>query len=305
MGHSPAARQGNTPLPHGMGASPHRSTRRPVVGQEATPVVRGREATSAYPMDRESWIARTLVALSDTVKTDFDLQTQATVLVERCAELVGTPDVGMLLTDEPGQLRVAQTTTERMRVLLAAELEVGEGPALGCLDNGRPALNLQGDRLDGPWARFGPLARAMGFQTVHVLPLRLRSETIGALMLCDGTDRVLTGTVSELCQAMADSTTIGIVHERSIRKYTELSQQLQSALDSRVLIEQAKGVLAERLTLSMDEAFELLRRFARTRNMNLASVARAAIDGQLMPSELQRAPSRSGGAGRGPQPSRA
>jgi ANTAR domain/GAF domain len=304
MGHSPSARQGDTPLPNGMGASPHRSTRRPVEGQEPTPItVAG--APSGYPVDRESWMARTLVALSDTVDTDFDLQTQATVLVERCAELVGGLDVGMLITDEPGHLQVAQTTTERMRVLLAAELEAGEGPALGCLADGRPVLNLQGERLDGPWVRFGPLARAMGFQTVHVLPLRLRSETIGSLVLCDATSRVLSGTVIELCQAMADSTTIGIVHERAIRKYTKLSEQLQSALDSRVLIEQAKGALAERLGIGIDDAFELLRRFARNRNRNLASVARAAIDGELTPTQLQRPTTRSGDPGRGSQPSRA
>ncbi len=238
---------------------------------------------------RAAWVAQTLIELTDTVGSDINLQGLTALLAQHYAELVGDPEVGIVFCDQSGLLQEAHASSERVHVLQSFQIEQQEGPAIECATTGHPVVNLRLEDAEGLWPRVVPLARVMGYRTMHVLPLRLRNQTIGAIQLCATDDRELSATTLELGQAMADSATIGILHERTVRRYEVLSEQLQSALNSRVLIEQAKGVMSERLGVDMNDAFTLLRRFARNHNLTLPSVARAAIDGELTPTELRRA----------------
>ncbi|PWU59160.1 transcriptional regulator, partial [Micromonospora globispora] len=137
----------------------------------------------------------------------------------------------------------------------------------------------------GRWPRFSAAAAEVGFAAVHALPMRLRSEVIGALNLFDTQPGALDQGKLRIGQALADVATIGLLQHRAIHRRDILTEQLQTALNSRVLIEQAKGVLAERLQVEVGEAFVLLRNGARSHNRRLSDLAQAIIDGseQLAP----------------------
>ncbi len=235
---------------------------------------------------REEWLARTFVELADTLVADFDLIDFMTVLVERCAELLESAEVGLALAATRGELRVMASSSERMRALELIEFQNDEGPCRDCLLLGERVLNVRLDQADDRWPRFAPQAREAGFHMVHALPLRLRTDVIGAM-------NIFSSELSELCpedvnltQALADAATIGILQERAIKHGTDLAGQLQGALNSRVVIEQAKGIVAERRQVDMDEAFALLRSYARSNRKQLSDVARAIIDHSLAPAEL-------------------
>jgi transcriptional regulator with GAF, ATPase, and Fis domain len=233
-----------------------------------------------------TWVARTLIELTDTVESDVGLQSLGVLLATRYAELVGDIEMGILLNDHTGGLHEAYASTERMQVLQSFEIGYLDGPAIDCALSGMATVNLRLEDTDEMWPRVVPLARSMGYRTLHVLPLRLRDQTIGTIELCDVDDRVVPAATLELGQALADSVTIGILHDRAVCRYVALSEQLQTALNTRVLIEQAKGVMSERLGVDMDEAFALLRCFARSHNLVLTSAAQAAIDGAITSAEL-------------------
>lgn len=211
---------------------------------------------------REEWLARTFVELVDTLVAGFDVIDLMSTLVDRCSELLESSEVGLALADPHGQLRVLASTTERMRVLELIEIQNDEGPCRDCFRSGEPLVNQRLDALDGRWPKFGREARSAGFLMVHALPLRLRSETIGAMNIFNAELVELTSQEVNLAQALADAATIGILQERAVRHGVELAGQLQRALNSRIVIEQAKGVVAERLRVGMDEAFDLMRGYA-------------------------------------------
>src|SRR5579863_3527152 len=131
--------------------------------------------------NREEWLARTFVELADTLVADFDLIDFMSVLVERCAEFLGSAEVGLALAAVRGELRVMASSSERMRALELIEFQNDEGPCRDCLLSGRQVLNHRLDIVDDPWPRFSPQAREAGFKMVHALPMRLRSEIIGAM----------------------------------------------------------------------------------------------------------------------------
>ena len=236
--------------------------------------------------NREEWLAHTFVELADTLVADFDLLDLMSVLVERCAELLDSTEVGLAMADARGQLRVLASSTERMRVLELIEVQNDEGPCRDCFQAGKPVLNQRLDLTDDRWPRFAPQAREAGFQMVHALPLRLRSDTIGAMNVFDADLRQLTSQEVHLAQGLADVATIGILQERAIHQGVQLADQLQQALNSRIAIEQAKGMVAERVHVGMDEAFGLLRGYARSRRQRLSDVAVALINGKLTPADL-------------------
>jgi transcriptional regulator with GAF, ATPase, and Fis domain len=236
--------------------------------------------------NREEWLAHTFVELADTLVADFDLLDLMSVLVERCAELLDSTEVGLAMADARGQLRVLASSTERMRVLELIEVQNDEGPCRDCFQAGKRILNQRLDLTGDRWPRFAPQAREAGFQMVHALPLRLRSDTIGAMNVFDADLRQLTPQEVHLAQGLADVATIGILQERAIHQGVQLADQLQQALNSRIAIEQAKGMVAERVHVGMDEAFGLLRGYARSRRRRLSDVAVALIDGTLSPADL-------------------
>jgi transcriptional regulator with GAF, ATPase, and Fis domain len=237
--------------------------------------------------NREEWLAQTFVELADTLVADFDLIDFMSVLVERCAELLDSAEVGLALAAARGELRVMASSTERMRALELIEVQNDEGPCRDCLRSGEQILNQRLADSEDRWPRFTHEAQEAGFQMVHALPLRLRSDVIGAMNIFSPELRELSPEDVNLTQALADAATIGILQERAVKHGADLAGQLQGALNSRIVIEQAKGIVAERRQLDMDQAFALLRSHARSHRIQLSDVAHAIIDHELSPADLQ------------------
>jgi hypothetical protein len=222
-------------------------------------------------------LADTFVELTDTMVADFDVIEFLHLLTDRSVALLPADAAGVVLADPRGELRVAAASSEAAGLVELFQVQIDQGPCLDCFRTGRPvtAAGLAGPGQ--PWPRFAAAAVSAGFSSVQALPMRLRDEVIGALNLFS------TGTVPfgpadlRLGQALADVATIGLLQERSIRRGEIAAEQLQAALNSRVIIEQAKGKLAERLSIDMDRAFALLRDYARNSNQKLTDVARTFV----------------------------
>jgi hypothetical protein len=228
----------------------------------------------------------TFVELADTLIDDFDVVDFLQLLVDRCVELLEVDAAGLLLADQHGQLQVIATSDEQVRLLELFQLQSDEGP---CLDSFRTGTRVSHPELTGArtrWPRFANAATAANFAAVDALPMRLRTEIIGALNLFRHQAGPLTGTAVRTAQALVDVATIGLLQERSIRHQEILTEQLQSALNSRVLIEQAKGLLAERLGQTMEVSFAALRGYAHRQNVKLSDVARSVIDGRTNADDL-------------------
>ena len=235
------------------------------------------------PMPREALLARTFVELADTLVDDFDVVEILTLLSHRCVEMLDVAAAGLMLVAPQGDLRVVASSSEEMRVVELFELQSQEGPCPDCFRTGESAFHGDLAGEDVPWKRFGPVALAAGFMSVLALPMRLRGVTIGALNLF----RTETGPLEEAdivaAQALADVATIAILQHRAAIQADLVVDQLNHALSSRVVIEQAKGILAERSGVDMGGAFSWLRNHARSNNLRLVDVAQSVIDGKLVP----------------------
>jgi transcriptional regulator with GAF, ATPase, and Fis domain len=237
-------------------------------------------------MDRERRVIQAFVGLADTLVDDYDVTDLLHELVDHCVELLSSDAAGLLLADQRGSLQVVASSTERTRLLELFQLQKDEGPCLECYRRGEPILVPDLTAEVSRWPHFAPVALDEGFGSVHALPLRLRNETIGAINLFASGSVDLSDEDLRLGRALADVATIGILQERAIRRTETLSEQLQGALNSRVIIEQAKGVLAERGGLDMDAAFASLRSYARSHNLHLRDVAREVVDGTVATDEV-------------------
>lgn len=235
-------------------------------------------------------VAQTFVALADTLVSEFDIIDFLQQLAERCVELLEVDAAGILVTDRRGHLRLMAASSEQTRLLELFQLQDEQGPCLDCFHGGAAVhcADLRGEDAMPRWPRFAPEAGRSGFAAVSALPMRLRTEVIGAMNLFRAEPGAMAAEQIELAQAMADVATIGLLQERAIRQSQILTEQLQSALNSRVVIEQAKGVLAERHGSSMDEAFTALRRHARDHNHLLTGLAHALVARSLDPAELDQ-----------------
>jgi GAF domain-containing protein len=234
-------------------------------------------------------VADIFVEFADTLVEDFDLIEFLQLVTARASELVDATAAGLLLADEHGQLQFMAASDERTELLELFQVQAHQGPCQDCFRQGVPVVNADLRDADGRWPLFAPRAVAAGFRSVHAFPLRLRSRVIGALNLF-GTDPggLEPGDV-RVVQALADVATIGLLQERAVRQSEILTEQLQAALNSRVIIEQAKGALAQIHGISADDAFELLRRYCRAHNLRLSLVAAALVtDPSSVPGLLVR-----------------
>jgi transcriptional regulator with GAF, ATPase, and Fis domain len=229
--------------------------------------------------DREQLLAVTFVELADTLVADFDVVDFLHGLVDRAVQLLDVDAAGLMLADQRGSLRVIASSTEQARLVELFQLQHDQGPCLECYQTGRPVYEADMAAAAQRWPVFAPAAAGAGFAAMQAIPMRLRDDVIGAMNLFMATPRRLDETGLRVGQALADVATIGLLQERNLRHQEVLAEQLQGALNSRVVIEQAKGVLAERMGLDMGQAFERLRGQARLQNRRLAELAGAVANG--------------------------
>ena len=234
-------------------------------------------------MTREADVVRSLVEMADTLVDDYDVVDLLTGLADRCVNLLGASAAGVMLASAEGSLGLVASSSEAMRLLELFELQAKEGP---CLDAFRTGERVDHENLQagsGRWPSFSTAALGAGFHSASALPLRLRDLTLGALNLLSATQTPMDEADVIVARAFADLATLSIVQHRASAEAQELNEQLSGALTSRVVIEQAKGVISERAGVDLAEAFARLRGHARTRNLRLTDVAEAAVDGTLDP----------------------
>ncbi|EWM12137.1 GAF and ANTAR domain-containing protein [Kutzneria sp. 744] len=227
----------------------------------------------------EQRLARVFVELADTLVDDFDMLEFLSMLVERCVELLDVAAAGVVLSDHRGALRMAAASSEQARLVELFAVQTDDGPCLDCVRTGLPvySANLAAD--EARWPRFAPAAVAAGFVATHAVPMRLRRNVIGALNLFKAEPNGVDPASVQLGQALADVATIGMLQQRAIDDNTVLVEQLQTALNSRVVIEQAKGVLSAHAGVDMDHAFTALRGYARSHNLRLSALAFTVANG--------------------------
>ena len=234
-------------------------------------------------MARESDIVRSLVEMADTLVDDYDVVDLLTGLADRCVSLLGVAAAGVMLASPEGDLRLVASSSEAMRVLEVFELQAQEGP---CLDAFRTGERVEHENLragEGRWPRFATVALEAGFQSAFALPLRVRDTTIGAMNLFHAAPTPMDERDVVVAQAFADLAAISVLQQRAASEAQRINEQLAEALTSRIVIEQAKGVISERAGVDLATSFSRLRSHARDNNLRLRDVAQAAIDGTLDP----------------------
>lgn len=227
-------------------------------------------------------VRETLIELTDTLVKDFDIVDYLGRLAGRCTELLGVTACGIVLVDYRGVLNLVGASAEQVRLLELSQLQNAEGPCVDAYRTGRRVQRADLTDADPRWPRFAAAARAAGFASVQALPMRLREQPLGALNLFSAEPGPLDADTIALGQALADAATIGIVHQRVLAASEVVAEQLQAALDSRILIEQAKGFLAERFTVSVEDAFHMMRRYSRDHQRKLTDVAADITMGRLL-----------------------
>jgi GAF domain-containing protein len=223
-------------------------------------------------------LAEVFVEVADTLVDTFDMFEFLGLVTLRTAELVQSEAAGLCLADGGGRLQFMAASDETTELLELFQVQTDEGPCQDCFHSGTAVVNADLAEAGDRWPRFAPRAVASGYRSVHAIPLRLRQSTVGALNLFNRDTGRLRPEDLHVVQALADVATIGLLQERAVRRAEVLSEQLQSALDSRIIIEQAKGAVAQLHSVSIDEAFQLMRGYARRNRTRLSDVAQAVVD---------------------------
>ena len=223
-------------------------------------------------------LTRVFVEVADTLVDELDLIDFMHMLTERTADLVGAPAVGLLLADQHGRLEFLAASDENTKLLELFQVQNHEGPCLDAFNTATPVINADLAEAETRWPQFAPRATAAGFRSVHAFPLRLRSEVIGALnVFGDQPGNTLDDADVPIVQSLADVAAIGLLQERAIRRGEILTEQLQGALNSRIIIEQAKGAVAQAHQIGVDEAFNQIRNYARRANRRIGDVAHTIV----------------------------
>lgn len=226
-------------------------------------------------------VREVFIELADTLVDDFDIIEFLDRLTVRCGELLGVTACGILLADPQGVLNLVAASSAEARLVELTQLQNSEGPCLEAFRTGRPIQRADLYDDDPRWPQFTAAARDAGFASVQALPMRLRDAVIGAVNLLSDRAEPLDDDTIALGQALADAATVGILNQRALVKQEEISQQLQNALNSRILIEQAKGYLTHSLGVGVDEAFSALRDYSRSNHRRMTDVATDIVQGRL------------------------
>jgi transcriptional regulator with GAF, ATPase, and Fis domain len=220
-------------------------------------------------------LAEVFVEVADTLVDEFDLIEFLHMVTQHTSELVQADSAGLLLADHHGRLQLMAASDERAEMLELYQVQANQGPCQDCYRHGAPVIDADLATAGNIWPDFAPRAVAAGFRSVHAFPLRLRQTVIGALNLFGNDVGTMELADARVIQALADIATLGLLQERTIRRGEVLTEQLQSALNSRVVSEPAKGVLAQIHSVSTDAAFGMLRGYARSHHLRLGDVAEA------------------------------
>ena len=230
---------------------------------------------------RDQTIIHSLVEIADNLVEDFDVVDLLTSLTDRCVNVLGVSAAGVMLASPSGELRLVASSSDVMQVVELFELQANEGPCLDAFGTGEPVEHENLANGTGRWPQFVEVAYAGGFRSVFALPLRLRDTTIGALNLFSVDESPMDESDVMVARGFADLATISILQHGGAIETQHVNEQLTRALKDRIVVEQAKGVVAERAGIDMPEAFSRLRSYARAHRLPLAQVAEAAIDGTL------------------------
>jgi len=233
------------------------------------------------PDTREALLVRTFVTLADSLVADYDMIDLLQTLVDHATDLFDASASGIILGPDDDHLEVIVSTSEESRLVGLMQIRAGEGPCVEAVTTGRVVSVVDREEMGTRWPTFADAAESLDYQSVHAIPLRLRGQTIGSLNLFRDHEGALNEEDAIAAQALADVATISVLQERTIRDGTVVKDQLQRALDSRILIEQAKGVLSQTHRLDMDSAYRLIRHRARSTQTPLSTVAVGVIDGSI------------------------
>lgn len=237
-------------------------------------------------------VCEVFVELVDTLAADFDILDYLDRLAARCTELLDVSACGVLLLDEGEVIDVVAASSEQAHLLDLAQLRDSEGPSVDAFRTGLPVQQADFASGEQPWPRFAAAAIDAGYVAAQALPMRLRETTIGVVSLFNADPGLLDEDTLDLGKALVDTATIGIIAHQAITRHEARTEQLQAALNTRVAIEQAKGILAQRLGISIEDAFGVLRAYSRVNNRRIAAVASDVISGKLkLPPTPRRHPS--------------
>jgi GAF domain-containing protein len=231
---------------------------------------------------RELELLKAFAGLADTLVAGYDVVDLMQRLVDTCRDLLDVTASGVLLADETGELDLLASTSEASRLVEVFQLSAYSGPCIESYTTGE-VVSLP-DIAEAParWQQFRDKAVKEGFASIVAIPLRLRETTIGSLNLLRDAPGDLPENDLVAAQAFADVATIGILHQRTLQESETIREQLRTALTSRIVIEQAKGVIAQLHKVSIDEAFAVIRAYARRNQLGLTTVATAVVDRTLV-----------------------
>lgn len=229
-------------------------------------------------LSRARRVSTAFVKIADTLVADYDVVDLLHTLVDESVGLLDAAAAGLLLVDPAGDLQVMASTSEKIQLVEVLQLEAGVGPCVDCFHTGA-VVEINDIASEGSaWPQFQTAALSQGFVSVHAVPMRLRGHTIGALNLFRHERGPLSTEDAAIAQAFADVATISLLQERALRESNMVNEQLQRALNSRIVIEQAKGVIAHTADVSIDQAFNLLRSYARSHSQPLSETSKNVVE---------------------------
>jgi GAF domain-containing protein len=233
------------------------------------------------PLDRTGDLAQAFLELGSALANGFDVVDLLDRLIQYCVQLLAADAAGLVLADVSGALRVMAATSEQARFLEVLQLHVNSGPCLDCYHSGRPVTVPNLAATGGHWPVLARSVESGGYRAVHAVPLAFQNQTLGAMNLFNSEPTALNSTDQTIARALTEMATVAILGQRALRRSEQVAEQLQNALNSRVVIEQAKGMLAQQGGLDTGAAFAVLRRHVRGHNQRLTEAAHAVVDGTL------------------------